>query len=121
MRKISEIRGEDALDVLADLLDPVSEICVDEKVVDLFKDKEVKNKKLKIATLILRKHKKAIIKILAILEGVNPDEYKPSLAILPVHVLQLLNDPDVIAVFQSAGLETSSGSATENIQETDEE
>ena len=116
MRKLSEIRGEDALDVLADLLDPVSEICVDEKIKELYKDKEAENKKLKMATLILRNHKKAIIKILAILEGVKLEEYKPSLAVLPVLVLQLLNDPDVISVFRFAGPETSFGSATENTQ-----
>jgi hypothetical protein len=117
MRKISEIKGEDALDVLADLLDPVSEICVDEKVKELFK----KRKKLNLAAYILKEHKKSILTILALLEGVKPDEYKPSLAVLPVLVLQLLNDPDVIAVFQSAGLETFSGSATENTQEAAKE
>ena len=116
MRKLSEIRGEDALDVLADLLDPVSEICTDKEIVDLVKDKEVENKKLKVATLILHNHKKSIIRILALLEGVNPEKYSPSLAVLPVLVLQLLNDPDVVSVFQFAGPETSFGSATENIQ-----
>lgn len=117
MRKISEIKGEDALDVLADLLDPVSEICVDERVQNLIKER----KKIKLATLILKEHKKSILTILAILEGVNPDEYKPSLAVLPVLVLQLLNDPDVVAVFRFAGSENSSGSATENTQEIEKE
>ena len=113
MRKISEIKGEDALDVLADLLDPMSEICTDEKVKELFKER----KKLNLATYILKKHKKSILTILALLEGVKPDEYKPSLAVLPVLVLQLLNDPDVIAVFRFAGSGISSGSAMENTQE----
>lgn len=114
MRKISEIRGEDALDVLADLLDPMSEICTDEKVKELFKG----HKKLNLATYILKEHKKSILTILALLEGVKPDEYKPSLAVLPVLVLQLLNDPDVISVFRFAGSGISSGSAMENTQET---
>ena len=113
MRKLSEIRGEDALDVLADLLDPISEICTDKKVMELIKE----HKKMKLATLILKEHKKSILTILAILEGVSPDEYKPSLAVLPVLVLQLLNDPDVVAVFRFAGSGISSGSATENTQE----
>ena len=32
MRKLSEIQNEDALDVIADIIDPVIEICKDEEL-----------------------------------------------------------------------------------------
>lgn len=96
MRKLSEIRGENALDVLADLLEPVSEIFTDNEFINKIRGGE----KMAACTLALRNHKSAVLRILAILEGVSPEEYNPSLAEIPVLLLQLLNDPDVVAVFQ---------------------
>lgn len=115
MRKLSEIRGEDALDILADILEPVSEIFSDP---DFEKHVRAKEKRQAVA-VILKNHKKAILTLLAILEGVDPDEYNPSIVELPMLILQLLNDPDLVAVFYSAGQDGSSGSATENIEETE--
>ncbi len=96
MRKLSEIRGENALDVLADLLEPVSEIFTDREFTKKLHDGD----KMCACVLAIRNHKSAILKILAILEGVSPEEYNPSLAEIPILLLQLLNDPDVVAVFQ---------------------
>lgn len=96
MRKLSEIRGEDALDVLADLLEPVSEIFTDNEFINKIRGGE----KMKACTLAIRNHKAAVLRILATLNGVAPEAYNPSLAEIPILLLQLLNDPDVVAVFQ---------------------
>jgi len=117
MKKLSEIRGDDALDVLAEILEPVSEIFTDNDFVDKIR----KEKKIQAASIILKNHKAAILKILAILKGVDPGEYNPSLIELPMLVLGLMNDPELLPVFHLAGLKISSGSAMENTEETEHE
>lgn len=114
MRKLSEIRGEDALDVLADILEPVSRIFADETLVAHMKS----GKKLLAANNILRCHKQEILTILAVLNDVPPKEYKPSVIEIPLLVIQLLNDPDLMPLFQSAAPSAFSGSAMESITET---
>lgn len=117
MRKLSEIKGEEALDVLADILEPAAEIMTDKEFVKSVREKQV----MKAVKAALKNHKRSVIVILAILEGENPDTYAPGLVALPLKLIELLNDPDMIQVFYSQGETvdgTSSGSATENTGET---
>ncbi len=117
MRKLSEIKGEDALDVLADVLDPFAEIAQDEKFVNIVRSG---SSKIKIIEYLLRNHKKEVINILAILDGKSLDDFKPSVIQIPIMLLSLLNDPDLVMLFTSAETVTSSGSAMENTGETEE-
>lgn len=120
MRKLSEIRGEDALDVLADILEPAAEIMTDKEIAKFVRDK----KPLKAVKLALKNHKKSVITILAVMEDEDPETYMPGLATLPVKLLELVNDPDMIQVFYSQGeMEggTPSGSAMESTEETEAE
>lgn len=111
--KLSDFEGEQAIDVLADILEPASEIMSDKEMVNLFKSGE----RLKAVKMALKNHKKAVIEILAITEGADPATYKPKVLTLPAKLLEIFNDPEVIGLFQLQGQEdkTSSGSATENI------
>ena len=112
--KLSDIEGEQAIDVLADLLEPASEIMTDKEFVSTFRTGD----KLKAISRALKNHKQAVIAILAITDGADPKTYKPKLLTLPAKLLELLNDPEIIGLFQSQGQEdkTSSGSATVNIE-----
>lgn len=120
MRKLSEIQNEDAIDVLADLLDPIAEISKDKEVrapKKLEDGTEVPKTRLEIVQTILKRHKRAVIQILAILDGVPLEEYKINMIQIPAKVYECLNDKDILAFFQSQGLNLSdapSGSATEN-------
>ena len=117
MRKLSEIKGEDALDVLAELIEPLSEFSQDQLFVFYVRE----GKKLYACKQALKAHKKAVLKVLALLDGEDPDTYNPSIIRLPAMLLQVLNDPDLVEVFQSAETDTSSGSAMENSEETAQE
>jgi len=113
--KLSEIKGKEALTVLADLIDPVSEIIKDEKFKALLKTKE----KGSIAKYLLTNHDKNVIKILALVNGEDPETYEPNLLSLPLMLLDLMNDPDVINLFGSQDQtkeSASSGPATENTE-----
>lgn len=117
MKKLSELRGEQALDALADILEPAAEIMTDRNVVDGVRS----GQKLLAIKAAIKEHKKAVLKILAILDGENPDTYNPPLMALPLKLLEVLNDPDVQMVFSSQGQNqegNASGSATESTEAT---
>ena len=119
MRKLSEIKGEDALDVLADVLEPVSVIAQDEEFVKAVRDK--KFSKIEMVRYLLKNHKAEILKTMAIIDGKDVENYSPSIIELPVMLLDLLNDPDLLSLFTSQDTVTSSGSVTENTEETEAE
>lgn len=117
--KLSEIKGEKALEVLADLIDPIKELLEDDKL----KDMRDESNKLDIVKYLLKQHKKEMLTILALISGENPETYEPTILTLPVMVMDFLNDPDVAELFGLQGQPTeqaSSGSATENIEATEE-
>lgn len=116
--KLSDIKGEDALDVLADIIEPVALILADGKVQELY---ESGKPKLLLVKHIIKNNKKQVLEIMAILERKSYDEYvkEVNLLSLPMKLLELLQDEDLIAVFQSqveTTAKTSSMPATENTE-----
>ena len=71
MLKLSEIRGEAALDVLADIMEPAVEIMTDAEVKTLFRQK----KKVEAIALMIKNHKRATIAIMAALNQKSVDEF----------------------------------------------
>ena len=111
--KLSEYQGEAALDILADLIEPAGEIMSDKEIGEVFK----KNR-FKAIGLAIKNHKKAVMQIMAAMDGVPVEEYKCNVFSLPVKILEILNDPEMIQLFQyqgQTGDANSSGSASENI------
>ena len=96
MRKLSEIKGKEALDVLAEIIEPAAEIFTDENVKNALK---AENNKAKAAKIILKDHNKAVLTLMAALEGVPVEEYQPTLFALPSLILGILNDPELNSLF----------------------
>ena len=96
--KLSEIKGERALEVLADLVDPVAEIFGDKEIVAVLQSGKAPAKAIKLA---LKNHKKAVLAMMATIDGEDPEIYQPSLLVLPKRLLDLLNDPEVQRLFSS--------------------
>ena len=114
--KLSEIKGQEAIDVLADLMMPMTEIFSDKRVVDLLR----KGDKLKAIHVMLKNHSKEVIEMLAILEREDPKTYEPSLVTLPMKLLEFFNDPEVVELFFSQEQtkdENSSSPVTEITEE----
>ena len=115
--KLSDLKGEDTLDVLADVIDPIAIISADSKV------KELRNSgvpTLAIIKYLLKEHKKEIIEILATINRTSIEEFKEELTIekLITMLIDLANDPLLAEVFQSQSQnKTSSGSVTESTEE----
>ena len=113
--KLSEYQGEAALDILAELIEPAGEIMSDKEIGEVFK----KNR-FKAIGLAIKNHKKAVMQILATMDGVPVDEYKCNVFSLPVKILEILNDPDLVKLFTyqgQTGDANSSGSASGNTGE----
>ena len=112
--KLTEYQGEAALDILADLIEPVGEIMADKEIGEVFKEN-----RFRAIGLAIKNHKKAVMQIMATMDGVPVEEYKCNVFTLPVKILELLNDPDIIHLFTYQGQmgdAISSGSASENIE-----
>lgn len=107
--KLSDIKGEEALDVLAEIIDPVTSICVD----DIFKSMiNSKKPKLLLVKYLLKNHKQEVLKILAELNQESYETFKPSIIQLPMMLLDVLNDEEVLQLFQYAEVEDASKSST---------
>ena len=124
--KLSDFKGEEALDVLADIIEPITFILADKDIQKMKEEAEKKKKPLPMISYVkpaIKNHKKEIIQILARLQNQTPEEYEEtlSLATLPLQVLDFLNDPEIQKLFisQSQTLQeasASSGSVTENTE-----
>ena len=117
--KLAEYQNEDAIDLLADLLDPVTEIIADPEVKRLW----YVGNKIKLIQHALKSHKKQVLEIMARLDDVPVEEYKCNVFTLPIKILQLLNDEELISFFDSQGLKIGNGyfgSVTENTEAVEE-
>jgi len=120
--KLSEIKNEKALEVLADIIEPASEILKDEKIQRVFSGK--KFNKLETVKYLLKNHQDSIIKILAATSGTPYEEYEFNIITGMMQVMELLNDEALLSFFQQQGQMMNarrSGSATETTTETGKE
>lgn len=105
--KLSDIQGERTIDVVVELVAPVSRIVKDKKVRDAFKGKEkpkngekvepavmFMDKMSDVLPSLLKDHKSDFIEIMATIEGVTIEEYTESLnlAKLFTDVISLMTD-----------------------------
>lgn len=97
--RLSDIKDDQALDTLADIIEPVAAILADEKVKEIFRSQP----KLKLATYIIKNHKKEVVEIMARLDGEEPENYSFNILTLPLKLMELLNDPALVDLFTSQG------------------
>ena len=125
--KLSEVKGEKALDMFADLIEPITEILDDKEIAKIWKSRKTKDGQTlksvlgKAVSVAIKNHKTAVITILAILDDVPVEEYECNILSLPKKLLDILNDPAIFDLFTSQGQETQepSGSAMANIAESE--
>lgn len=109
--KLSEIKGEQAIEVIADLIEPITNIATDKNCADIFNGKKKEGETREEAAArqikekipyLLKSHKKDIAYIVGILEGKKPEE----LNILQIFkgTIELLNDKALMQLFSFAVL-----------------
>ena len=126
--RLSDIKGDRTLDVIAEIIDPVANIKEDEEASAMFKreklpegmtaKKFLMNRVRKSLPVLLKGHKADIIAILSAIEGVSAEEYAGSLNLVKLikDCNDLLTDEVFMELFISAQSETGSGSAQESIE-----
>lgn len=99
--KLSDYKGEAALDKLAEIIEPLTIMLADPQMQEIAKDG--KGSMIKYAKPMLKDHKKEVIEVLAALENEPVETYKDKITLLtlPAKLLEFLNDPEVQALFQS--------------------
>ena len=115
--KLSEIKGEKAIEVFADLLEPASRILSDEEVLNSIKEKEPQ---VIIIKKMLKNHSKDVVEMMAILDDVPVEEYEVNFITLPAKLVELFNDEAINELFTSQSqneVSDGSGSVMVNTEE----
>ena len=117
--KLSDIKGDRVLDVIADIIDPIANMVQDKDVAAMFKREAVPDgmeardffakRMRKGLPVLLKSHKADIIAVMAAIEGVTPGQYAASLDFpkLFTDVMELVTD-DALLNFLSSS-ETGKG------------
>lgn len=114
--KLSEIKGEKAIEVIAEIIEPATEILNDPKVKLAARSKNIASA----ASIALKNHPKQVLHVLAVLDGEDPETYEPSLLEIPKKLIDLFNDPELSALFTSSDqteAAESSGPRSENTED----
>ena len=114
--KLSDYKDYEALDLLVELIDPAAEIFSDVEIANILRNNQPAIKAVKIA---IKNHKHAVIQILATLDGVDVKDYHCNVLTLPMALLNILNDNELMNFFASQGQNgdaMNSGSATESTE-----
>lgn len=102
--KLSDIKGDRVLDVIADIIDPIANMVQDKDVAAMFKSEAVPDgmeardffakRMRKGLPVLLKSHKTDIIAVMAAIEGVTPEQYAASLDFpkLFTDVMELVTD-----------------------------
>lgn len=98
MRNISDFKNEDAIDLIADLIEPVSRILQDEGI---RKDITIKEKQMGAIKRALKSHKADILEIMARLEGVEIKDLNCTPISLIAKCIQILNDKEMMDFLSS--------------------
>lgn len=128
--RLSDIKGERTLEVIAEIIDPIANIAEDEKASALFKREKLPEgmtakkfllqKARKAAPALLKDHKGDIIAILSAIEGTSPEAYAGALNLVKLikDTVDLLTDEAFGTLFISAQSVDNSGSAQEITEDT---
>lgn len=118
--RIFEVEGIEAIEMWADIIDPICEIASDETLVKCIETKQ----NIKAVKFALKNHPKQILELMAICDtGVPVEKYKPNFVEIPTKLLEILNNPDISRLFisQVQTTEPYFGSAMENTEAQEKE
>ena len=113
--KLSDIKGDRVLDVIADIIDPIANMVQDKDVAAMFERKAVPEgmdardffaeRMRKGMPVLLKGHKADIIAIMAAIEGVTPEQYAESLDLpkLLTDAMELVTDNAFLDFLSSSG------------------
>ena len=124
MKKLSEFKDDEAMDALVEILEPAYNLIKDNDFKVAMKgDKEkgILPNRLDAVKVAVTKHRKDVVKMMAVLNETPVEEFHYNLLTLPTMMLEMLNDKELIRFFSyksETDFEIPSGSAMENTEES---
>lgn len=115
IRQLSQIKDEDALDLLGDLLEPIVAICQNEELAKTIRGG--KSTKIEVAKIALKANKKEVMDILSILS--DEEEYHCNAVTVLADVMRLLNDKELSDFFTSQ-MQTEANPSSVSVSENTE-
>lgn len=116
MKKLSDYKGEEAIELWADLMEPAGKILADKKIADVIKSKKAP---IFIAKDILKLHAKEAMDIMLRIDDTPVDGLNAVTRLL-VLIGEIMEDDTAKSFFDTQGQKmdsVSSGSATESTEE----
>ena len=121
MRDLFDVTGEEALDLLADAVEPLSVIFKDKELMKAVGNPKIST--LEKVQMLIRAHKAEVFQLMALIDGEDVKDYKPNVFTLPIRLNQLVSDERIVEalsqVFPSSPqkeVSGSSGDVTENTE-----
>ena len=108
MTSLSEVRGEAALELLADVMEPASVILDDAEVREAFR---VGKNRIRTAAIVLKRHKKEMLEILAAVNMTPVEDYRPNPYEVMRSTINVLSDPGLTDFFGSQAPKKAAGSS----------
>lgn len=96
MAKLTELKDEEALIRLADIIEPISEIMTTPEVVEA-----AKTTRINAVKAAMKYCGKTVMKALAIYNGVPVEEYHTTAIKALKELMDIVNDPELAEVFSS--------------------
>lgn len=120
--KLSDFKGEEAVDVLASLMAPAMAIAMDEELQERYRNISENGKEVaSLVTYMMRNYKTEVLDIYSALYRDDPKNATP--ATLLRMLIEMFQDKEIRSLFFSqqgqSVQETSSGSVTENTEESE--
>jgi hypothetical protein len=125
--KLSDIKGERAIEVIADLIEPIANIASDKECADLFSVKPVRDEDKKVTArkhivkkvpLLLKTHKRDVIQIVATLDSKTIDDM--NLFSITAALIGIVQDEALIELFTSAARSVEETPPTDTCTKQDE-
>jgi hypothetical protein len=125
--KLSDIKGERAIEVIADLIEPIANIASDKECADLFSVKPVRDEDKKVTArkhivkkvpLLLKTHKRDVIQIIATLDSKTIDDM--NLFSITAALIGIVQDEALIELFTSAARSVEETPPTDTCTKQDE-
>ena len=107
--KLGELKGERAVEVIADLIAPIANIANDQESLQLFRSEQKEGESARDSAIrdftekvpnLLKTHKKDVLAILCAVNDISPDD----LSIMDIikGAVELVNDQDFLSLFLSS-------------------
>lgn len=117
--KLSEFKNEEAIELLADLIEPSTKIMANPKLANMVR--KGKSKPIDIVRIMLKDSPKECLEVLNITEGVKVKDW--NIFTITQKLIELISDEDLKSFFFSQSQMNSSenfGSAMENTEEEEQ-